>query len=170
MESVDDIIDDQIEMPKQMDDRMSLSPSLEAQASLSKKIINNYKSQSLQSMNVLLNSSVKMGNTRHHKSQNNFNKSSDHLDNSSIQNKLGNLLASKAKNDSFSINLVTSEEELEDEQEQQQEHHSRVESLDSCMVTVTKIGYDHHVEQINESIHKAEEKKEKTRSSGKSHF
>lgn len=170
MESVDDIIDDQIEMPKQMDVRMSLSPSLEAQASLSKKIINNYKSQSLQSMNVLLNSGVKIGNTRHHKSQNNFNKSSDHLDNSSIQTKPGHFLANKAKNDSFSINLVTSEEELEDEQEQQQEHHSREESLDSCMVTVTKIGYDHHVEQINESIHKAEEKKEKTRSSGKSHF
>lgn len=170
MESVDDIIDDQIEMPKQMDVRMSLSPSVEAQASLSKKIINNYKSQSLQSMNVLLNSGVKMGNTRHHKSQNNF-KSSDHLDTSSIQTKPGNLLASKTKNDSFSINLVTSEEELEDEQEQQQDtHNSRVESLNNCMMTVTKIGYDHHVEQINESIHKAEEKKEKTRSSGKNQF
>ena len=160
MDSVDDIIDDQIEMPKQIDLRLSLSPSIEAGASLSKKIINNYKSHSLQSMNVLL-SSGKIASSRHHKSQNTFN-SSDHIDHS--QQKPGSLLASKGK-DSFSINLVTSEEELEDEQEANRQ--SRVESLDSCMVTVTKIGYDNHVEQINESIRKAEDKKEKTRSSGR---
>lgn len=162
MTSVDfnDIIDDQIETPKQQV-QSRISPS-SSQASLSKKIINNYKSQSLQSMNVLLNSG---SISKESKNRSNNFKSSDHINQRS------------KKSDNFSINLVTSEEEADDDENdlnerQEVEISEQVEvinSSESRAVVVTKLHYEnHHIEQINEALHKNEQiKKEKRRSSGK---
>ena len=161
MTSVDlnDIIDDQIDIPKQQP-QSRISPS-SSQASLSKKIINNYKSQSLQSMNVLLNSGSISKESKNRSS--NF-KSSDHI------NHRGK------KNDNFSINLVTSEEEGDDDQDinEEVEISEQVEVINNSesRVVVTKLNYEnHHIEQINEALHKNDDsKKEKRRSSGKFTF
>ena len=141
---VDDIIDDQIETPKQ---QMRISPS-SSQASLSKKIISNYKSQSLQSMNVLLNSGNIGGKDSRHKSSG-F-KSSDHLNHQRSIMSTGN---SHKKNDNFSINLVTSEEECDDEQEHhsndiQISEHMNVKNCENYVV-VNKFVYDNNSEQHN---------------------
>ena len=96
MQSKDlDVIDDLIE-----NKQCRVSPTA-SQTSLSKKLINNYKSQSLQSMNSLLCSSL----TNDSRIRTKDFKSSEQINRVKNKNDVNN----------FSINLVTSEEELDDE-------------------------------------------------------